>query len=124
LRIVADENVDGWVVAKLREEGHEVIYVAELHSRITDQEVLQLAAVEGNLLLTSDKDFGELTFLQRQGNVGIVLARLNALSPEQKARIVAGVLREHADELLGAFTVVTPSSVRIRQRHGGVVRED
>ncbi|MDQ5824680.1 MAG: DUF5615 family PIN-like protein [Chloroflexota bacterium] len=124
MKIVADESVEGRVVAKLREEGHSVIYVAELHPGITDDEVLHLAETEGNLLLTSDKDFGDITYLQRQSSVGIVLVRLQALSSEQKARILASVLREHANQLLRAFTVITPSSIRIRHQQGGPKRDD
>ena len=124
MRLVADEGVEARIVAKLREEGHEVIYVAELRPGITDQEVLQLAETEGNLLLTADKDFGDLTYLQQASRVGIVLVRLHELSSELKSRIVAGVFRDHAEELSGAFTVVTASSIRIRHQYGGVKRND
>jgi predicted nuclease of predicted toxin-antitoxin system len=124
LKIVADESVEGRVVAKLREGGHSVIYIAELHPGITDDDVLNIAETEADLLLTSDKDFGDITFLQRKSKVGIVLARLQTLSSEQKAHILSSVIDEHADELSGAFTVVTPSSVRIRHQHGGLERDD
>jgi predicted nuclease of predicted toxin-antitoxin system len=123
LRIVADESIEARIVAKLREEGHEVIYVAELRPGITDQEVLQVAETEGNLLLTADKDFGDLTYLQQE-SIGIVLVRLHALSSELKAQIIAAVFRDHAEELSGAFTVVTTTSIRIRHQHGGVKRNE
>jgi predicted nuclease of predicted toxin-antitoxin system len=124
LKIVVDESVEGRVVARLRADGHEVIYVAELHPGITDEEVLHLAEAQGNLLLTADKDFGDLTYLQQKSTVGIVLARLHGLSTEQKARIIAGVLRQHSEQLLDAFTVVSASSIRIRSQHGGFGRDD
>ncbi|MDQ3929598.1 MAG: DUF5615 family PIN-like protein [Chloroflexota bacterium] len=110
-------------MARLRKEDHEVIYVAELHSGVSDQEVLRLAEAERALLLTSDKDFGDITYLQQHSKVGIVLLRLHALSSEQKASIVVRLLREHEEELLGAFTVLRASSVRIRYQYGGRKRD-
>ena len=124
MKIVADESLEGEILARLRQEGHDVIYVAELHPGITDQDVLKLAEREDALLLTADKDFGDITYRQRQSTLGIVLARLHTLSAEQKARRVAGVLVGHAEELTGAFTVVTAGSIRIRHGYGGLKQDD
>ena len=63
--LVADENVDAPIVAALRGADHRVIYARELHPGIDDARVLEMANSHGALLLTSDKDFGELVFRQR-----------------------------------------------------------
>lgn len=68
------------------------------------------------LLLTYDKDFGELVFRQNQLHAGVVLLRIGGLLAEKKADLVASVLREHEKELQDAFTVVSPGAVRIRKR--------
>jgi len=81
---------------------------------ISDDEVLNLANREKSILLTADKDFGELIFRQGKIAKGVILVRLAGLSPEVKAEIVADAIREHAGELLLAFTVITPVTVRIR----------
>lgn len=65
--LVADENVDAPIVAALRAGGHRVVYVREIDAGIEDARVLDLANQQGALLLTSDKDFGEL--VSRQGLV-------------------------------------------------------
>ncbi|HEX8220859.1 MAG TPA: DUF5615 family PIN-like protein [Chloroflexia bacterium] len=119
MRIVADEGVELQIVGRLRQEGHEVTYVAELHPGITDEEVLILAEAEDAVLLTLDKDFGEMTYRYGNSAVGIILVRLHALPTEQKARVVASVFSEHREELVGAFTVVSASSIRIRQNRRG-----
>jgi predicted nuclease of predicted toxin-antitoxin system len=62
MKIVADEGVDRQVVEALRGENHDVTYIAELAPGISDEEVLQLANERDALLLTTDKDFGELVF--------------------------------------------------------------
>ncbi|HUV80451.1 MAG TPA: DUF5615 family PIN-like protein [Candidatus Bathyarchaeia archaeon] len=115
LKLLADECIDRQIVNRLRQEGHKVLlYVAEMESGITDDEVLNLANREKSILLTADKDFGELIF--RQGKIanGVILVRLAGLSPEIKSGVVTDAIKDHAGKLLQAFTVFTPVTVRIR----------
>lgn len=63
--LVADENVDAGIVSALRDASDAVTYVRESDPGIDDEQVLRLAESQGALLLTSDKDFGELVFRQR-----------------------------------------------------------
>jgi predicted nuclease of predicted toxin-antitoxin system len=114
VNLVADENVDAAIVAALRGVGHAVAYVRELEPGIDDERVLLLAESQGALLLTSDKDFGELVFRQRLLHSGVILFRLAGLPSEVKGKILVSVLQTHASELPGAFTVIRPRSVRIR----------
>jgi len=67
------------------------------------------------VLLTADKDFGELVFHQRLNNQGFILIRLTGLSPTHKAGIVASAIRNHLSELPQAFGVITPGAIRIRR---------
>lgn len=83
---------------------------------ISDDKVIQRANQESALLLTADKDFGELVFRQGRIIYGVVLIRLAGLSPRHKAEVVAIAVQEHADELAQNFTVITPGAVRIRRR--------
>lgn len=112
---LADESVDRPIVEGLRQEGHKVWYVAEMEPGIADDVVLATANQEAALLLTADKDFGELVFRRRLHAHGIVLIRLAGLLPERKAAIVASVVRQHASELTGALTVIAPGLCRIRR---------
>lgn len=113
---VADEGIDRIIVDRLRTDGHDVHYVAEMNPGISDEEVLDLAASRGALLVTSDKDFGELVFRQGRLTAGIVLVRLPGVPPDEKAALILAVVRRHGHELGEAFTVVTPSLVRVRPR--------
>ena len=83
----------------------------------SDDIVLDRANEKNALLVTADKDFGELVFRQGLVNFGVVLLRLAGLSPEKKAGIVADVLRDREAELLQAFSVISPGMVRIRREH-------
>lgn len=114
MNLVADENVDEGIVSALRAVGHQLVYVRELDPGIDDTRVLHLANDRAALLLTADKDFGELVFRQRLVHAGVILFRLAGLSAERKSEILESVLRERESELIGAFTVIAPASVRIR----------
>ena len=115
MKILADESVENNVVQRLRSEGHEVIYVAERSPGIMDEDVLALAQDEGILLLTADKDFGELIFRQGYLKNGIVLYRLAGLSSQDKAEIISLTINEHGAELLKSFGVITQKAIRIRR---------
>ena len=116
MTFVADEGVDSAVVARLRNEGHNVFYVAEMSPGISDDEVLNQANNNQALLMTEDKDFGELVFRLNRIHRGVVLLRLYGLSFELKAKIVSETVKAHSGEMLSAFTVIAHSSVRIRSR--------
>jgi len=64
VNFVADERVDRQIVEQLREDGHPVIYVSEMDPGIPGEDVLRLANHESAILITADKDFGELVFRQ------------------------------------------------------------
>jgi predicted nuclease of predicted toxin-antitoxin system len=115
MNIVADESIDGPIVARLRTDGHAVRYVAEIEPGIVDADVLSLAEDQNSLLLTADKDFGELIFRRGLVKHGIVLFRLAGVSPREKAEIASQTITKHGDDLLVAFSVVTEKSVRVRK---------
>lgn len=116
MKLLADESVDRPIVERLRQESYQVWYVAEMEPGVSDNVVLNLANREGTVLLTADKDFGELIFRQRRMTRGVILVRLAGISPVLKAEIVASALVAHGDEMEKAFTVVTPGAIRIRRR--------
>ena len=118
MKLLADESVDNPIVARLRQDGHYIGYVAELEPGISDEIVLDLANRDGSVLLTADKDFGELVFRQHRIIPGVILIRLAGIAPKDKAGIVASVVNERTKELFRAFTVITPKTVRIRKLKG------
>lgn len=116
MNIVADESVDRPIVERLRQDGHDVVSIAELAAGIGDDEVLRLANDQSAVLMTGDKDFGELVFRLNRVSHGVVLLRLEGLAPATKAMTVANAVRTHATAMQGAFTVISPGMLRIRPR--------
>jgi predicted nuclease of predicted toxin-antitoxin system len=116
MNLMADECVDRQVIARLRKEGHEVLYVAEMDPGISDEAILKRANQNNALLLTTDKDYGELIFRQNRISAGVLLIRLTGLSQIEKTRVVSSIIHDHSNELFQSFTVVSPGRVRIRKK--------
>ena len=119
MNLLADEGVDRQIVEQLRQDGHEVLYIAEVAPSIADEAILQRANEHHALLLTQDKDFGELVFRQGLIYAGVVLIRLAGLAPTTKAELVTTILRQHGSEMHDTFSVISPGTVRIRKRQIG-----
>jgi predicted nuclease of predicted toxin-antitoxin system len=114
VKIVADENVDKQIVDGLRTQGHDVLFIAELDPGIEDTYVLVRSQQLGAILITADKDFGELVFRQRMPHSGILLLRLDGLTSEEKASLVVTVVRSHGAQLSGRFAVLSTKALRLR----------
>lgn len=118
MNLVDDEGVESSIVERFREDGHEVLYVAEMEPGVSDDAVPERANREGAPLLTNDRDFGELVFRQGRLHSGVVLIRLSGLSSQVRAEAVARAISRHAAEYAGSFAVISPGTVRLRRRHG------
>jgi predicted nuclease of predicted toxin-antitoxin system len=116
MNFLADEGVDKPIVDLLRTSGFDVHYILETHPGSLDEEILTIANEENRILLTQDKDFGELVYRLKHVHQGVILIRLGTTPAPEKARLVNFVLLEYADKLANAFTVIQASAVRIRHQ--------
>jgi predicted nuclease of predicted toxin-antitoxin system len=82
---------------------------------ITDEVVLMESRTSASVLITADKDFGELVLRRRQSSMGVLLIRLLGLGSAIKAAVVSAAIREHGHKLASAFAVLGPGSIRIRR---------
>jgi predicted nuclease of predicted toxin-antitoxin system len=91
-----------------------VVYAAETLQQTADTGLADLALSDGRLLLTEDKDFGEIIFRKKQRVPGIVLLRI---PPEQSALMwprLEAVVQRHGASLFGQYVVVTATGTRVR----------
>jgi predicted nuclease of predicted toxin-antitoxin system len=123
MNLVADENIDRGIVERLRRDGHHVDWIAELSPSVSDEEVLRRAVGCDAVLVTEDKDFGELVHRRRLSHAGVLLVRLEGLDNATKAEVVSAALRDNAADLPGAFAVVSRDSVRLRRPGGRKIAE-
>ena len=119
MNLVADENIDRSIVERLRRDGHAVEWIAEVSPSVSDEDVLRRAAAGEAVLVTEDKDFGELVYRRGLTHAGVLLVRLEGLDNAAKAEVVSQAVRDNAAELPGAFAVVSHDSVRLRRPGGG-----
>ena len=111
---LADECVTVSLVRDLRAAGHDVLYVAEFAASLSDVEVIAVASREGRLLLTVDKDFGELVFRRGQAVPGLILLRIDPENgPLVRTRLLEAV-DQFGEELFGRYVVI--DEVRFRSR--------
>jgi predicted nuclease of predicted toxin-antitoxin system len=112
VRFLADENLALSMVEALRRLGHDVDWVRSDVPGSTDEQVLARAAADGRVLLTADKDFGELAF--RSGlpaESGIILLRLRGSAEIRTTTLVAAIAAR--DDWAGQFAVVEHDRIRM-----------
>lgn len=115
MNLLADESVDFGIIEALRANGYEVEAIIEIDPSIDDDEVLEIAIEKDVILLTEDKDFGELTYRLKKPNKGILLIRLSGLTIEKKVEMVLETLDKHMEELKNHFSVLSVNKLRIRK---------
>jgi predicted nuclease of predicted toxin-antitoxin system len=114
MRILADENVPGDAVTMLRSRGHDVAWVRADSPGAADDTILARAVSEERLLVTFDKDFGDLIFGRGcAASCGVVLFRIAAPSSMAVAAKVADTL-DSRDDWAGHFSVVDDRRIRTR----------
>jgi predicted nuclease of predicted toxin-antitoxin system len=96
VNIVADECCDAPLIDALRNEGHDVLYVKELAPGSDDSTVLQLSVDQARILLTEDKDFGELVVRLRLPAYGVILLRVHTTDSNVKLERLRQLFRNNS----------------------------
>jgi len=115
MRFLADECLHVEIAAALRDAGHEVTTVAPLDGGAADEVVLERAARERAILLTADKDFGEMALARAAASPGIVLFRRSVMDPAGAAARLLALIQEHGESLHALYAVITPARARLRR---------
>jgi len=118
VRFLADESCDFAVVRAMRAAGHEVVAVAETEPGALDEAVINRAALERLILLTEDKDFGQLEFAGAGTSAGVILIRFPATARRSLADAVLELVKRKGEQLHGRFIVIEPGRVRISRQAG------
>ena len=115
MKFLADENIGLSVVQPLRNLGVDIKSISEISPGISDPDVLNLADNENRILITTDKDFGELVYLKKLTHKGVILLRLTKDTARNKLEVLSRVLVQSDLNLENSFTVVTETKIRISQ---------
>jgi hypothetical protein len=107
--------VSGGLVTHLRGAEHDVVYVAEMAPGIEDAGILARAHDEARLLLTEDKDFGELVFRWKSSIPGLVLLRIDSERHLLKWQRLDAAIGHFGATLFGHYTVIEAGRFRSRR---------
>ena len=113
MRFLVDECTGPAVAKWLRSSHHEVFSVYDEVRGLDDESIIEKANRENYVLVTNDKDFGELVFRKRKPHKGVVLLRLEDERSENKIAVLHRVLESYSDKLSDNFIIVTEKTVRI-----------
>lgn len=115
MRFLANENISDGLVKLLRNSGHDVLWVKEFMRGEKDTKILAFAQAEQRILVTYDKDFGELAFrVGLPAECGVLLLRLAGSDPDSEIRQAFRVIDGRAD-WAGYFSVVSEDRIRMRR---------
>jgi predicted nuclease of predicted toxin-antitoxin system len=113
MRFLLDESVEYRLAAFLKAEGHDVTAIAhEYPQALEDREVLAIAQREERILITNDRDFGDLIVREGLPHRGVIYFRLPVATLQLKVERLEYLLREHRQEL-DQFLVVTAEHVGV-----------
>lgn len=114
MKVLLDSCVWGKARQALEEQGHDVVWSGDWERDPGDAEILRIAYAEQRVLVTLDKDFGELAILRGESHCGIV--RLVGISARNQGPLCGQILERYGEDIrLGAILTVETGRVRIRR---------
>jgi predicted nuclease of predicted toxin-antitoxin system len=113
VNFVADVNIEKLIVDTLRKQGHDVKWITEVNMCMTDAEILKISSDEKRILLTNDKDFGEIVFRQKMKTSGVILFRVKEQDEDLKLHLMLQLLKNHGDKIENHFIVLAKDKFRI-----------
>ncbi|MCU0353921.1 MAG: DUF5615 family PIN-like protein [Cytophagales bacterium] len=114
LKFVADVGVGKSVEMYLQKSGYEVIAVRDINPSMPDLDILRLATEEGTMVITMNKDFGELIYSKQEKHHGVLLLRMEEATGAEKVKVVEYILNHFEQEMIGKFCVYQDKKLRIK----------
>lgn len=116
MKFIGDESTGNAVANELQRQGHDVLSIQLQAPGAVDNEILNKAVFEDRILITNDKDFGELVYRSGMPHAGVILFRLHNERATNRVRMIKHVLQNYRKKLKNNFVVVSEGHVRIRRR--------
>ena len=114
MKIIADESLNYKFVTALRNEGYDVLSISEKHASIADKEILEMSVLAPAIVITEDKDFGELVFKLKKDFITVILLRYEINTLVHVLANLLSVLKNHNKDLYKCFVTIDQNRTRIR----------
>lgn len=113
MKFIVDECTGPTVAKWLVSEGYDILSISLERKGISDKEILKIALTEDRIVITNDKDFGELIFKEKLSHCGVIFLRLSNETPTNKVFVLKNLLHNHIEIIdKEHFIVVTEKSIR------------
>ena len=112
IRFLANVNVEKPLIDFLEEKGFDVKWVTNLDKRMPDDRVCEIANSEQRIIITNDKDFGEIVFYQKKITYGIILLRVKGQNSSEKISLLDKLLENYLDKITNHLVVLTKTKFR------------
>ncbi len=112
--MIADESLNKNLLVALRNAGHDILSISEQYFGISDEEVAEMSLFPPRIIISEDKDFGELVYHQKTSVAGVILLRYQPHELEIIKHRLLSFLSDYKQSLQGKFVVVTFDKTRIR----------
>ncbi len=113
MKFLVDECVGNSVAQWLKDNNYAVVAVKHVMPQASDDVILEKAFAEGLILITCDKDFGEMIFKQNRKHAGVILLRLVDERMASKITAIQAVFSKHSHEIEGNFIIATDTTIRV-----------
>jgi predicted nuclease of predicted toxin-antitoxin system len=114
MKFIADENIPFNLITRLRCDNYDVLSVKETMESASDKEIMAVSQNEERIIITQDKDFGELVFRTKSYQcTGVILFRSTSPSPEEDSKLMYSAITSRND-WINQFPVITERHIRIR----------
>jgi len=113
--IIIDENVDQVLIDRLGGKNYKIISIKEYKRGITDRKIIELAKSKNGLIITEDKDFGELVFSHGIKDCSVIFLRYNKTDYDLIEKNILKLLEDYYENPGHFFITVTKSEIRIRK---------
>ncbi len=114
LKFLIDVGVGKKVEEFLSVEGYDVKCISFIDPRMKDIDILNIAASESRMIITMDKDFGELVYNSKLTNSGVLLLRLEEATSVRKVEVIKTILKDFSAAIVNKFCVYKDGKLRIR----------
>ncbi len=112
MKILVDAHIGRLIIDFLEYAGHDVLRATSFPPKTSDDDILRAAFAQGRIVITSDKDFGELIFRRLEPSVGVVLLRIDVAHEDERMRVFRNFWQHVERAVVGHFVVVNNAAVR------------
>ncbi len=115
LKFLVDVGVGKGIENYLHEEGYDIKAVRDIDPCMDDENIIRTAFLENRMVITMDKDFGELVYHSSMNHSGVLLLRLEDAASSQKLKVVKYIIENYSDRIKNCFCVFQNEKFRIRK---------